>query len=87
MERTAWPAFQNVGGGLVELCVQLAEVVVDGGGTEHAHPATFSLLELEPLRLYDDAEALHEEYAAEYGQLQFLMDDHCSYANNAADGQ
>ena len=87
MEWTTWPSFQNICRCLVELIVKLTEVVVNRCGTEHTHATTLALLELEPLCLYDYAEALNEEDAAEYGEKQFLVDDDCTDANYTADSQ
>ena len=60
---------------------------MDGCGAEHPHAPALALLNLEPLRLYDDAEALDEEDAAEDGQQQLLVDDDGTHADDAADGQ
>ena len=68
MELAVWPATKNIVGRGVELRVQSAEVVVDRRGAEHADALTLALHQLEPLRLYDDAEALDEKDAAEDGQ-------------------
>ena len=87
MERTVRPAFQNVGAGLVELRIQTAESIVDGCSTEHAYTLALTLLQLEPLSLYDDAQTLNEEDATQQGKHQFLMDDDGTHSNDATNGQ
>ena len=62
------PALQEIRAGGIQLLVEFAEIVVDGGGPEHTDPPALALLDLEPLRLDDDTETLDEEDAAEDGQ-------------------
>ena len=81
------PSLEHIGRSLVELRVELAEVVMYRGGSEHAHSAALSLLEFEPLRLNDDTQALYEEDATQDGQQQLFMDDDGTHADDAANGE
>ena len=82
-----WPALQDITARSIQLGVELAEIIMDRCGTEHAHPLALLLLNLKPLSLYDHTNALHEEYATEYGQQQLLVDDDGTHANDTSDGQ
>ena len=57
------------------------------GSPEYTDTLALLLLDLEPRGLNDDAEALHEEDTAQDRQQQFLVDDHGTDTNDAADGQ
>ena len=56
-------------------------------GSEHAYSLALTLLDFEPLGLYDHAQTLYEEDAAENREQQFFMDDDGTYTNDTTDGQ
>ena len=60
---------------------------MDGCCPEHADTLSLAFLPLEPLCLYDDAQALDEENAAQDREQQLLMDDDGANSDDAADGQ
>ena len=61
----------------VELARLRAEVVVYGGALEYALLHAPTLAQSVPVYLHYHAQALNEEYAAEYGQHEFLVYDYC----------
>ena len=60
---------------------------MDRSGTEYAYSLSLTLLNLEPLGLDNDAEALDEEDATKDDQHQLLVDNQGTYTDDATDGQ
>ena len=71
----------------VELRLLRAERVVQRCALEHALLHSVARSELGVPHLHDYAQALYEEYAAQYGQHQLLVDDDCADGYYAADGE
>ena len=63
------------------------EMVVNRGSSPNPHMAIPFLVEFIHSRLNDDAETFHQKDAAEQRQHQFLVDNHCANADDAADGE
>ena len=83
MEGAMRPSFQNIS----TRGVEPTERIVNWGSPEHANALALALLNLEPLGLDDDAEALDEEDATEDNQHQLLVDNQGTYTNDTANGQ
>lgn len=81
------PALQDVAARGIKLGVELPEIVMDGRSPEYAHALSLALHVLEVGGLYDDAQALHQEYATQDGEQQFLVYDDGPDTYDAADGQ
>ena len=82
-----WPTFKYISAGSVKLGVELAEVIVDWCGTENAHSLSLTFLILKPLCLNYHAKTLNKEYATEYRQHKFLMNDNGTYCDDTSNSK